>query len=321
MIPTSHLDFATRQRLFGDPEAARDFLEAVRWPEGPVCPHCGVIGEAYKLEPKPESKRPVRPGVYKCATCRKQFTVTVGTIFEGSKVGLHKWLYAIHLMCASKKGMSAHQLHRDLGVQYKTAWFICHRIRKAMEKEPMREKLGGVVEADETYVGGKLRKGGGGPRPKGPLSGGQKMIVYTLVARDGEARSQLVPDGKAETLQGIMRDEVVGTAHIMTDGNHAYWGADAYFRSHESVDHGSGEYVRGIVHTNFAESFFSLLKRGILGTFHHVSRQHIQRYLEEFDFRWNRRDVTDQERFVDALKMSEGKRLYYRTPKAVHGAA
>lgn len=140
----------TRQRHFGDPQAARELLESIRWPEGPVCPHCGSIGQAYKLEPRPESRRPVRRGVYKCAACRRQFTVTVGTIFEGSKVGLDKWLYAIHLMCASEQGVSAHQLHRQLDVQYKTARLICHRIRKAMEKEPIRPKFGGVIEADDT---------------------------------------------------------------------------------------------------------------------------------------------------------------------------
>ena len=312
MLPLDKLDYQTRQKLFGDAEAAREFIEAIRWNGEPYCPHCGNIG-AYKLEPKPGSKRPVRPGVYKCAACRKQFTVTVGTIFESSRVPLNKWLYAIHLMCSSKKGVSAKQLERDLEVQYKTAWFLCHRIRKAMEKEPLRSKLDGVVEADETYVGGKLRKGG--PRPQGPLSGGKKMVVYTLVSRDGEARSQLVDDAKAETLQTVMRNEVEGEAHIMTDGAHAYWGTDAYFRSHETVDHTRGEYVRGIVHTNFAESYFSLLKRGILGIFHHVSRKHIQRYLEEFDFRWNTRDDSDPERMVKAIRQAEGKRLYYRTPK------
>jgi len=272
MFPLDKLSYEARQKLFADKEAAREFLEAVRWPEGAICPHCGVIGTAYKLEPKPDSKRPVRPGVYKCADCRKQFTVTVGTIFESSKVGLHKWLKAIFLMCSSKKGISANQLSRDLGVQYKTAWFLCHRIRKAMEKEPLRSKLGGVVEADETYVGGKFRKGRG-RKPSGPQA--NKMVVYSLIARDGEARSTVVPDAKANTLQTIMRQEVEGTAHIMTDGNHAYWGVDAHYRSHESVDHTRGEYVRGIVHTNFAESYFSLLKRGIIGIFHHVSREHI----------------------------------------------
>lgn len=317
MFDLSKLDYDTRQKLFGDKEAAREFIEAVRWPDGPICPHCGTIDEAYKLEARPDSEKPVRPGVYKCAACRKQFTVTVGTIFESSRLGLNKWLYALHLMCSSKKGISANQLCRDLGVQYKTAWFLCHRIRKAMEKEPLRSKLSGVVEADETYVGGKVRKGGGGPRPKGPLSGGQKTIVYSLIQRDGEARSQVVPDNKAATLQGIMRSQVEGEAHIMTDGLRSYQGLDAHFLSHEVVDHGAGEYVRGVVHTNFAESYFSLLKRGILGVFHHVSKKHLQRYLEEFDFRWNNRDVNDQDRMLQAIRQAAGKRLFYRTPSGL----
>lgn len=311
MFSLETLDYDTRQKLFADKEAAREFIEEVRWAGNPVCPHCDHEA-AYKLEPKPDSDSPVRPGVYKCSECRKQFTVTVGTIFEGTRLGLNKWLYALYLMCSSKKGISANQLSRDLGVQYKTAWFLCHRIRKAMEKEPLRSKLDGVVEADETYVGGKLRKGTKGPRPKGPLSGGQKTVVYSLVARDGEARSQVVPDNKAETLQGIMKNEVEGSAHIMTDGAHAYLGVDTHFRSHESVDHGRNEFVRGIVHTNFAESYFSLLKRGIIGAFHHVSKKHLQRYLEEFDFRWNLRNLSDWERVVAAIRQAGGKRLYYR---------
>lgn len=316
MFDLDQLDFDTRQKLFADPEAARELLEAVRWPDGPICPHCGVEGDAYKLKPNPESERPVRPGTYHCRTCRKQFTVTVGTIFEQTRLPLSKWLYAIHLMCSSKKGISANQLARDLGVQYKSAWFLCHRVRKAMEGEPLRERLSGVVEADQTYVGGKKKGSGGG----GPTVHGQNAAVFVLVSRNGESRSEVVPDETSDTLQGIMRDLVVPDTAIMTDQHKSFYGLDAHFKSHESVDHSKGEYVRGVVHTNFAESWHSLLKRGIFGAFHHLSRKHLQRYLHEFDFRWNSREGTDWERVVKLLGKVAGKRLFYRTPKSAAAA-
>jgi transposase-like protein len=297
--------------MFASEDLAREWLERRRWPEGPVCPHCGVIDRAYKLAAKPGSTRPVRKGVWKCRDCRKQFTVTIGTVFAETHIPLNKWLHAMHLMCSSKKGISAHQLHRTLEVQYKTAWFLYHRIRKAMEKPAPadREKVGGIVEADETFVGGK-----GTGTQGGPMAGGSKVAVFSLVPREGEARSWKVDDLKAKTLQGIIRSEVEGEAHIMTDQHHSYWGLDKQFASHETVDHTRGEYVRGIVHVNFSESYFSLLKRGIFGAFHHISAQHMQRYLEEFDFRWNRRQMTDFERLVDAVAGTEGTRLYYRAP-------
>jgi transposase-like protein len=302
--------FAELTKVFADEDLAREWLEAKRWPEGPVCPHCGVVDRAYKLVPKATSSRPVRKGVWKCRDCRKQFTVTIGTIFAETHIPLNKWLYAIHLMCASKKGISALQLSRTLEVTYKSGWFLAHRIRKAMEKDPMAGKLTGVVEADETYVGGK-----GTGTQGGPMAGGSKIAVFTLIQRDGEARSIVVEDVKATTLKGIIRDEVEGTAHIMTDQMKSYHGLAREFAGHDTVDHSAGEYVRGIVHVNFSESFFSLFKRGIIGAFHHVSRKHIQRYLEEFDFRWNRRKITDSERMLEAVAGTEGKRLFYRAPK------
>lgn len=303
-------NFATLTRMFADEDAAREWLEAERWPNGPVCPHCGSVDRAYKLTPKATSTRPVRKGVWKCKDCRKQFTVTIGTIFAESHIPLNKWLYGIHLMCSSKKGVSAHQLHRTLEISYKSAWFMAHRVRKAMEKEPMQEKLSGIVEADETFVGGRKKGMAGGPTAKGT-----KTIVFTLIQRDGEVRSQKIDDLKARTMQGIIRREVEGEAAIMTDSNKSYIGLDKSFRSHETVDHTAGEYVRGIVHVNFAESYFSLLKRGILGIYHHVSAKHMQRYLEEFDFRWNTRDREDTERIQEAVAGAEGTRLYYRAPK------
>lgn len=310
MTTPTNPGYDTLSRAFFDADYARELLESIRWPDGPVCPHCGVEGEAYKLTPKPDSRRPGRPGLYKCGTCRKQFTVTVGTIFEGTRVPLSKWLYAIHLMCSSKKGIAAHQLHRTIGVTYKTAWFMNHRIRKAMETEPLAALLSGVVEADETFIGGK----GSGPSG-GPTAGGSKSIVFTLVERGGKARSEVVTDVSADTLKSAIVSEVDRNSALMTDGLTSYKGLEANFVSHEVVDHAAGEYVRGLAHTNTVESFFSLIKRGIMGVFHHVSHKHLSRYAGEFDFRWNHRDLEDGERMVAAIQATAGKRLYYRTPK------
>lgn len=298
--------------MFASEDLAREWLEALLWPEGPVCPHCGVIDRAYKLTAKPGSVNPVRKGVWKCRDCRKKFTVTIGTVFAETHIPLNKWVYAMHLMCSAKKGVSAHQLSRTLEVTYKTAWFLCHRIRKAMEKpaRTKRGKVGGIVEADETFVGGK-----GTGTQGGPMAGGSKIVVFSLVPREGEARSWKVDDLKGATLQNIIRREVEGAAEIMTDTMPSYSGLGRQFAAHETVDHTRGEYVRGIVHVNFSESYFSLLKRGIFGAFHHVSAQHMQRYLEEFDFRWNRRKMNDFERLVEAVAGTEGTRLYYRAPK------
>jgi transposase-like protein len=302
--------FAQLTQVFANEDVAREWLEAKRWPNGPVCPHCESVNQAYRLTPKATSSRPVRKGVWKCRPCRKQFTITIGTVFAETHIPLNKWLYAIHLMCSSKKGVSALQLSRTLEITYKSAWFLAHRVRKAMEKDPMRAKLTGTVEADETYVGGK-----GTGEQGGPMAGGSKIAVFTLLQRDGEARSVVVDDVKAKTLKGIIRDEVEGTAHIMTDSMASYHGLKREFAGHDTVDHRAKEYVRGIVHINFSESYFSLFKRGIIGAFHHISRKHIQRYLEEFDFRWNLRKVCDSERMLAAVAGTEGKRLFYRSPK------
>ena len=309
-METTDPRFDTLSRTFFDADYAREFLEAVRWPDGPVCPHCGVEGEAYKLAPKKPSKRSARPGLYKCAVCRKQFTVTVGTIFEGTRGPLSKWLYAIHLMAASKKGIAAHQLHRTLKVQYKTAWFMNHRIRKAMEAEPLASLLSGVVEADETFIGGK-----GSGESGGPTAGGSKAILFTLVERGGNSRSEVVPDVTADTQDRHPGRGGPGHSH---DDRHARScsGPDQDFASHETVNHSAGEYVRGDVHINTTESRFSLFKRGVFGVFHHISTTHLFRYASEFGFGWNHRDTTDGERLVAAIQATGGKRLFYRTPKA-----
>ncbi|HSR66315.1 MAG TPA: IS1595 family transposase [Acidobacteriota bacterium] len=298
--------------IFHHEDAARAFLEDLLWPDGPVCPHCGFEGGAYKLKPRPTSKSPGRQGLYKCKKkeCRKQYTVTVGTIFERSHIPLHKWLLAFHLICASKKGMSAHQLHRMLDIGYEAAWFLFHRIRHAMTEEGPFQKLRGIVEADETYVGGK-RKGKQYGRGRGTKG---KTIVLTLVERDGRTTSQTVERVTTDTLGSVLEELADPSAHLMTDELGSYIKPGRGFAAHSTVRHSAGEYARGEVHVNTAESYFALLKRGIAGAFHHVSRKHLHRYLAEFDFRWNHRKLDDFQRALAALLRTPGKRLMYQKP-------
>jgi transposase-like protein len=293
------------QPHFQDPEAAREYLEAIRWANGVVCPHCGVIDKFYKLTGDAH-----RPGLYKCSDCREQFSVTVGTVFESSKIKLHIWLQACHLMSASKKGISAKQLERMLGVSYKTAWFMAHRIREAMNIAP-KAPLGltAPVEADETFWGNK------GKHAQGARSYHHQMKVVSLVERNGEKRSFHVPSVNAKTLRPIMKGMIAKQARLMTDDANQYKVIGPEFQSHEVVNHTAKEYARGDVTTNTVESSFALLKRGLIGTFHSVSEQHLQRYATEFDFRWNHRialGVNDVQRTTAVLKGIEGKRLTYR---------
>ncbi|MDQ3686864.1 MAG: IS1595 family transposase [Acidobacteriota bacterium] len=309
------LNLSTLAKHFSDEDKAREFLEAKRWPNGARCPHCKSEG-AYKLTPKAESKTPVRKGVWKCRECRKQFTVRVGTIFEDSHIPLSKWLLAIHLLSASKKGHSAHQIHRMLGVTYKSAWFMMHRIRYAMVQEPLASKLSGIVEVDETYIGGKsknMHKHVREARIKGRGTV-DKAPVVTLVERDGRVRSSHMARVTGENLRDVLREYVAPQANICTDSSPSYSGVDKEFASHESVNHKEGEYVRGSVHVNSCESVHALLKRGVIGTYHHWSVKHLHRYLSEFDFRFNLRKVEDGERTLEALKGFEGKRLMYKDP-------
>jgi len=298
------------EKRFHDETAARKHLEAIRWPDGPYCPHCGSY-RANKIKSKS-----ARPGLWFCGECRKQYTVTVGTLFERSHVPLHKWLAATHLLCASKKGMSAHQLHRMLGVTYKTAWFMAHRIREGM-RDINPEPMGGtgkIVEADEAYIGGKEKNKHRSKRTS--ASGGiGKEIAFALVERGGKVRSQHVPAVSAKTLRPIVVTQIDRASTLMTDDAGQYRLIGPEFKHHESVNHGIEEYVRGEAHTNTVEGYFSILKRGITGTYHHVSQKHLKRYLCEFDFRYNERaslEVSDTERTVKALKGIEGKRLTYR---------
>jgi transposase-like protein len=292
-----------------------EYLERLRWPNGRVCPHCGTVDseerEHYRIKTKTTKRK-----LWKCFSCRKQFTVTVGTIFEDSHVALNKWLLAFYLLCASKKGMSAKQLERMLGVQYKTAWFMCHRIRWAMAEPAAMRKLGGVVEADETYVGGRERNRKRQDKQKKTGRGTNKAPVMLLVERGGEVRSSHVANVSGDEVKGFIRTHVDPSARVMTDSFASYRGLHKEFAGHGVVNHADGEYVRGDVHTNTAENYFSILKRGINGSYHHVSKQHLHRYLSEFDFRYNNREdghgVDDSERTRRAIAGSEGKRLMYR---------
>jgi transposase-like protein len=299
------------QPQFQDADKAREYLESLRWANGVTCPHCGSLGEHKKLE----GSKNYRPGLFKCADCREQFTVTVGTVFERSKIALNVWLQAVHLMCASKKGMSAKQLERMLGVTYKTAWFMCHRIREAMTGDNSTLLGGpgtsGIVEVDETFWGNNNKL------PKGKRGGAHKMMVLSLVEREGDKRSFHITETTVNgaTLGPILKAQIAQTARLMTDEHAAYKKLGKHFASHETVSHGNNEYARGDVTSNTAESSFALLKRGLVGTFHSVSEKHLQRYCNEFDFRWNTRQsqgVNDNMRADMALKGIAGKRLTYQ---------
>ncbi|MBY0579403.1 MAG: IS1595 family transposase [Burkholderiales bacterium] len=294
---------------FNDDNAAREHLESIRWPHGAVCPHCGGTERNSKIAENVEKN--IRPGLYFCGDCRQQFTVTVGTVFERSKVPLHKWVLATHLMCSSKKGISAHQMHRTLGVTYKTAWFMAHRIREAMNIEPEAPlgSDGGPVEVDETYWGNN------GKQAKGARGWAHKMKVVSLVERDGQKRSYHVANVNHKTVGPILRKQVAEKARLMSDETTVYNKVGKEFASHEKVNHSAGEYSRGDVTTNTVESSFAILKRGLYGTFHHVAERHLQRYATEFDFRWNTRaklGFTDVSRSIEVLKNISGKRLTYR---------
>lgn len=301
-------------KIFHDDEAARLHLEAQRWPHGPYCPFCGEAEAITRLQGKSTA-----PGMCICRSCRKKFTVTVGTVFERSHIPLSKWMLAFRLMAASKKGVSAHQLHRMLGITYKSAWFLAHRIREAMAMPP-EAPLGGegkVVEADETYVGGKEGNKHANKRaPNMAIAADRKQAVLTLVERNGRVRSFHVASVTANKLREAIVTTVRRDSHLMTDGAALYTNTGKEFAAHSSVDHVRGEYVReGFHHSNTVENYFSILKRGIVGVYHHVSEAHLSRYLAEFDFRYSYRQglgVTDAMRADEMLKATTGKRLTYR---------
>lgn len=296
--------------IFHDEDAARAHLEEQRWPNGATCPHCGS-DKATKLEGKKHRK-----GLYQCNGCREQFSVTVGTVFERSRVPLNKWVLATHLMASSKKGMSAKQIERMLGVTYKTAWFMMHRIREAMTPaDPsVSGPLGGegkTVESDETFVGGKAKNAKKGkPTPK-------KHPVVALIERGGDMRASHVPDVTAKSVRHALVTQVSRKSELNTDDSLLYYWLGREFAKHASVNHSREEYVSkdGKVHVNTCESFFAIFKRGITGSFHSVSEAHLQRYADEFAFRWNTREARgfdDTARANAILKAAEGKRLTYR---------
>jgi transposase-like protein len=298
---------------FHNEKAAYAKLESIVWPNGPVCPHCGGVERITVVGGKT-----ARMGLRRCLQCKKQFTVTVGTVFERSRVPLNLWLQAAHLLCSSKKGMSSHQIHRTLGVTYKTAWFMTHRLREAMREGHFPAQLGGVgkiVEADETYVGGKEKNKHADKKLNAGRGAVGKEPVLSLVERGGKVRSQHVANVSAKTLRPILKEQIAKTSRLMTDESAIYPAVGREFAKHESVNHGAGEYVRGDAHTNTVEGYFSIFKRGIIGTYHHISEKHLKRYLCEFDFRYNERaalGTDDTERTVKALSGIIGKRLMYR---------
>ncbi len=296
--------------VFTDENKAREHLEGIRWPDGPVCPHCGSVDKVYRLNGKSH-----RPGLIHCNNCDGSFTVTTGSVMESSHVPLNKWVLAYRLMASSKKGISAHQMHRTISVTYKTAWFMCHRIRESM-RDAAPTPMGGegeIIESDEAYWGPKDKDGNGmNRRRRGKPGKGGKQAILTLVQRGGRSRSFVMESLTTKDVFKVLRENADLKSRLMTDeGTSHNW----EFAKHEEVKHGAREYARGDVTTNTVEGFFGVFKRGMRGTYQHCGPQHLQRYMDEFDFRYSNRaalGVGDAERAVRAIKGAEGKRLTYR---------
>jgi transposase-like protein len=293
---------------FQSPEAAREYLEALRWGSDRVCPHCGTVNESFATK---------KPGVYRCRTkeCRKDFSVSTKSVMESSHIKLNVWLQAFFLLASSKKGMSSHQLHRALGITYKSAWFLTHRIREAMRSGGLLPPMGGpggVVEVDETYFGRPL-----GQPKKGRHGVSNKNVVLTLVERGGSARSFHIDAASIAQIAPIVRENVSRESRFMTDEARHYMEIGRGFESHDAVNHSRYEYVRGDITTNTVEGFYSIFKRGMKGVYQHCAEKHLHRYLSEFDFRYSNRvalGVNDGERADLAIKGAAGKRLTYRQP-------
>jgi transposase-like protein len=305
---------------FTDEAAAREHLERLRWPDGQVCPRCGGMSKVTKCEGEA-----YRAGLYNCADCRRQFTVTVGTVYERSKIPLHKWVLATYLLCSSKKGMSAHQLHRMLDLPYKTAWFMAHRIRASMI-DTSKGGIGGegkVVEADETYLGDKDVVTKRTKRGKAGL--GSKRAIVALVERGGKAKTFHIQRADSETVKQLLRTTASRESELMTDESRLYTDVGSEYARHGKVNHTAGEYVSWddpTIHTNTVEGFFSIFKRGMKGIYQHCGEAHLHRYLTEFEFRYNNRvalGVGDVGRADIALANIGGKRLtYYRPQGSAH---
>ncbi len=298
-----------------DEQAAYDFVESIVWPDGPICPHCGNADAAKIGLLKGKS---TRLGVRKCYACYKPFTVKVGTIFESSHILLHIWLQAMTLLCSSKKGISTNQLHRVLGVSLKSAWFMSHRIREAMDDKGGSGPLGGpgkIVEADETYIGKNEAEFRDGKWHTKQGLGRGKIAVTTLVERRGRSRTIKVEHLKTEEIRAFVLNEADARSRLMTDGSPIYGKMRRHFAQHETVNHSQGEYVRGDVYTNTVEGYFSVFKRGMRGVYQHCKARHLPRYLAEFDFRYSNRaalDIDDEQRTINAIRGIVGKRLTYR---------
>jgi transposase-like protein len=300
--------------IFHDEAKAREHFEAIRWPQGPICPHCGAVDRATSIQGATS-----RPGLYQCNACRQPFSVTVGTVMERSHIPLNKWAAGFHLMASSKKGVSAHQLHRMLGITYKSAWFMAHRIREAMTRDagaPPTGQGAKTVEIDETYYGTDKAI----PRPKrGPKN---KLKIVSLVERGGDVRSFHVEEASRVEVTKIMFANVDRNATLMTDESSIYKGVARYVGRHEKVNHEKGEYVSAAdpsIHTNTIEGYFSIFKRGMKGVYQHCGKQHLHRYLTEFDFRYSNRaklGVSDIVRTERAIKGAAGKRLTYNQSRA-----
>lgn len=308
------------KKYFQNDKAAFAHLEAVLWPDGPICPHCGTVGSAGRLEGVKDRKGQVRLGLWKCYAkeCRKQFTVTVGTVFESRHIPLHKMLQAVYLMTSSKKGISAHQLHRTLEVTYKTAWFLAHRIREAM-RDGTLAPMGGsgkIIEADETVIGKNAfaPKGRSGRHMKGFHF---RNVVLTLVERGGSARSFHIDSTSIADIAPLVRTNVRRESKLMTDEARHYMALGKEFESHGAVHHAASEYARGEITTNTVEGYYSIFKRGMKGVYQHCAEKHLHRYLAEFDFRYSNRvalGVDDTSRANKAMQGISGKRLTYRGP-------
>lgn len=313
----AELSLITIATRYATEDAAREYFEKLRWPRGAVCPHCGTCdeGRIYKVTANARAK--IRAGLYKCGGCRKTFTVKVGTVMEDSHISLRTWLLAFYVMCASKTQVSALQLQRQLDIgSYKSAWFMCHRIRFALKDPNPMDKLVGTVEADETYIGGKRRG-----RGRGYVD--NKTPVVSLVERGGRVRSQVVDMVSGKTITKILRQHVEKSANLNTDSAKVYVAPGKEFASHDVVNHNIEEYARfdqrtgRLATTNAVEGFFGNSKRSIDGTHHHISRKHTGLYLSELDHKYNTREVTDGERTVAGIKRMEGKRLMMHRPREV----
>jgi transposase-like protein len=322
LLPTpKEMTLSQVMQHFNTDEKAREYLEAIRWPNGTTCPHCKNNDQNKIWKIKANKEKKIREGLYRCASCNKEFTCTVGTIFEDSHIPLHKWLAAFYLATTCKKGISALWIQQNLGLgSYRTAWMMMHKIRHAIKDPAFSEPLIGTLECDETYVNALPRQRSGETRPvKGYRHGSEKAAVVALVKRQGEIRTKVVPTVSHKNLRLFIGLNADLDSVVNTDQATLYRPILKGFKRHDRVNHHLKEYARHnpdgtVSHTNTCESFFSLLKRGIYGAFHHVSKEHLPRYCDEFSFRWNNRHLNSGERLVEGLKKVEGKRLMYKQP-------